>query len=138
MFGVKGLMKLDELRITDICNHYKPAVILKKGKVQTETRIFGIRIPVKSHPAYSYVKKIGDGEYKCSHCGIKLTEKQNSKIDEIVKYLNSGGDSDWKLAAMYKGIPLVETFKEGRKNRSEIVQTPRGYVPAKNEFNFYK
>lgn len=125
-------MKLDELRITDICNHYKPAVILKKGKVQTETRIFGIRIPVKSHPAYSYVKKIGAGEYKCSHCGIKLTEKQNSKIDEIVEYLNSGGDSDWKLAAMFKGVPVSEIFRNGHREQSEIIEVTRGYVPVKN------
>ena len=127
-------IKLDGIRIIDICNHYKPAVIYQKGNVKITRSIFGIKLPDKENQsAYSLLKKIGGDEYKCSHCGVRLSEKEKAHIDKIVDYLNSGGNSDRKLSAMFKGIPMVQTFKDGHKTRTEIVKAERGYVPAKND-----
>lgn len=127
------------IKLLAICNHYNPAEIYIRSDTTISLGIFGLeQRRKKSKSAYSVVQKISDNEYKCLNCGAKLNKKQNARINDIVDYLNSGGDSDKKLMSLYKGIPVAQKCREGFKTYVEIIEAPKGYIPIKNEVNYYK
>lgn len=108
------------------CMHYEPAIIYEKDKPITAS-------DNKNVPAYSKLKKAGMNTYACQECGLTVTKAQKKHIDEIVEYLNSGGDDDKVLSKFYKRIITGEMVRIGNEDMiTEGAGHSSEFVPPKN------
>lgn len=112
------------------CVHYEPAVF-RKGKRGDS----GNGEIVK--PAQSYLIKSGTGRsvsWHCAACGMAINDRHRKKLQQIVEYLNQGGDDGKKLAAMFSGVEIGELVQcSPREMRLTCgAGCPDGFVPPKN------
>lgn len=122
------------------CVHYEPAILQKRkrdemaGAIAADAGEKRIR-----EPARSYIVKDGAGRdvfWHCEACGMMIKDKHRKKIQQIVEYLNQGGDDDRKLASMFSGVEIGEIVQYSSK---EILlkcgaECSKEYVPPKNVY----
>lgn len=122
------------------CVHYEPAILHKSivsEKLSFAKADTGKRESIQ--PARSYIVRSGTGReasWHCEACGMIIKDKHRKKIEQIVEYLNQGGDNDKKLSALFYGVEVGEIVQYSPK---EIclkcgAVCSKDYVPPKNTY----
>lgn len=112
------------------CVHYEPAIFRKRKRDDG-----GNGEVVKL--ARSYLVKDGTGRsasWRCAACGMTINDRHRKKLQQIVEYLNQGGDDDKKLATLFSGVEIGELVqyspKEIRLKCGAVCSDD--FVPPKN------
>ncbi len=113
-----------------ICAHYNPAIL------------YGSDIPTDSNAIIRRaMKKIRTGlasscitdSLQCEACGIYIKAGQQKKIDQIVRYLNEGGDDAAWLSALFHGVAVGEIHQQSPLDiQVKEAYYSRDFVPPRN------
>lgn len=120
------------------CVHYEPALCRKeKGAVRHNSVMDNLGKEKIAQLARSYIIKGNFGKkasWHCEVCGMTIKDKHRKKIQQIVEYLNQGGDDDKKLAVLFSGVEIGELVQYSAKKiqlKCSAVCSA-DYVPPKN------
>lgn len=122
------------------CVHYEP-VVLRKGKALGKQDSIN-KGNVKNdciQPARSYIVRTGtkkESSWYCEACGMTIKDKNRRKIEQIVEYLNQGGNDDQKLCRMFYGVEIGEVMQTspGKVFLKCGAGCAEDYVPPKNGY----